>query len=152
MVKLYPEFPETEHEIDIKKNYVEIRKSNIPGAGVGVFAKKDIKADTDLGWYRGEHLSAEEFGKKYDKKGYSVYVLCVDNDINVDATKHYNWISRINASKGTNKKPNVYWDSEGRLFAKKNIKAGEELYVCYGAEYWRGITRYNKTLKKRRSS
>ena len=151
MVKLYPDFAETQDEIDIKNNYIEIRKSNIPGAGNGVFAKKDIKAGTKLGIYRGERLTGKELDDRYAETGCSIYVLGLEGGINVDASgKHYNWISHVNASKGTCKKPNIYWDTKGRVFAKRNIKAGDELYASYGADYWRGIARYNKTLKKRK--
>jgi SET domain-containing protein len=47
-------------------------------------------------------------------------------------------------------KTNLYWDGEGRTFAKRNIKAGEELLVGYGFRYWNGI-KHNNTLKKKSS-
>jgi hypothetical protein len=155
MLKLYPDFPATDDENHIEKHVIEVRKSGIPGAGVGVFAKQPIEMGKDLGFYRGEALNSDEFENRYSKLGHSIYVLRItdpsneDNVINVDGTTHYNWTSRMNAPRGTNKKANVYFDHNGRVFAKRNIRAGEELLVSYGRNYWRGIDRANKTKKKK---
>lgn len=155
MVNLYPDFPATDDENHIIKHIVEIRKSRIPGAGVGVFAKQPIEAGKNLGYYRGEALTPEEFENRYSKLGYSIYVLRIphpnnkNTHINIDGVKHYNWVSRMNAPKGTNKKANVYFDYSGRVFAKRNIRAGEELLVSYGPGYWRAIDSLNKTRKKK---
>ena len=156
MVSLYPRFDPTENERDIEENYLEIRKSSIPGAGYGVFCKKPIANGTDLGYYRGEIITADEHERRHGKKGYGEYVLILtdmDNkkeQLHIDGKKYHNWVSRINAPKGTGKKPNVYWDAHGHVFASKNIKEGEELFANYGAAYWRGKkngTRKNKGSK-----
>ena len=157
MLRLYPTFPPTDEEKHGEQNMVEIRKSGIPGAGVGVFAKQPIASGRELGYYRGEALTPGEFETRYGPLGYSVYVLRItdpadeNNVINIDGSKHYNWTSRINAPKGTNKKPNVYFHQDGRVFAKRNIKAGEELFISYGRAYWNGIRNANKTKKKSRA-
>ena len=39
------------------------------------------------------------------------------------------------------------WKHRGWIKAEKKIKAGEEIFVSYGAEYWRDI-RYNIKLEK----
>jgi hypothetical protein len=153
-MKFYPGFPKTEKEKYVEENVVEIRPSNIPNAGNGVFAKQDIKAGDMLGHYRGEALNVDQFTRRFKNRYYGEYVLAVKNGkINVDAEKKgYNWISRLNAPRGTNMKANVYWDDNGRTFAKRNIKAGEELLATYGAAYWRGFDNQhkNKTMKKKK--
>ena len=154
MLKFYPAFPPTEDEKYVEQNMVEIRKSGIPDAGVGVFAKQPITSGRELGYYRGEILASHDFHARYAAQGYTVYVLVVtdptdaNNPINVDASEHYNWASRINSPKGTNKKTNVYFHKDGRVFAKRNIKAGEELFVSYGSIYWSGIRNANKRKKE----
>ena len=147
-MKIYPQEDKTERELEVERDYVEVKKSKIPGAGVGVFAKKDIRAGEDLGFYRGEWLQPEEYAK--DNRSIT-YTLRLANGTYVDAEHNgYNFISRINAPKGTGMKSNLYWNHEGRTIAKRNIKAGEELLVGYGALYWRGIKK-NTTLKKKMS-
>ena len=154
-MKIYPHEAKTERELEIERDYVEIKKSNIPGAGVGVFAKKDIKAGEDLGVYRGEWLSMEEFNNQNRS---FIYALGLPNGIFIDAEKNgYNWVSRVNSPRGTHMKTNIYWDNNGLVFAKRNIKAGEEFYLAYGKAYWRGYkmhtlknkaSKRNTTLKK----
>ncbi|MEX0596388.1 MAG: hypothetical protein WD512_07790, partial [Candidatus Paceibacterota bacterium] len=39
----------------------ELRESNIKGAGLGIFAKKPLKARTCLGSYMGEFISMSAF-------------------------------------------------------------------------------------------
>ena len=154
MTKFYPGFPKTDREKYVEQYVVEVRPSNIPNSGNGVFAKQDIKAGDMLGHYRGEALTNDQFYRRFKDKNYGEYVLTLKNEtINVDAEKRgYNWISRLNAPRGTTMKANVYWDDNGRTFAKRNIKAGEELLATYGAAYWRGFDREhkNKTMKKKK--
>lgn len=152
MVSLYPRFAPTENERHVEKNLIEIRKSTIPGGGYGVFSKQAIPSGTDLGYYRGEILSEAEHTKRHTKKGYGEYVLIVidmdngEDKLYVDGKVHSNWVSRVNAPKGTGKRANMYWDTHGHVFACRNIRAGEELFVNYGPAYWRG--RRNGTRKK----
>ncbi len=138
----------------METNLIELRKSTIPGAGTGVFCKQAIPKGMDLGYYRGEIITPEEHERRHVKKGYGEYVLIatdMDNDkekVYIDAKTHSNWTSRVNAPKGTGRKPNIYWDSYGHVFSSRNIKAGEELFANYGAPYWRGKkkgTRKNKS-------
>lgn len=153
MVLLYPDHPiSNEHKL-IEKSVV-LRPSSITGAGNGVYTLKDINRGDDLGYYIGEVLTENEFENRYAKDGYGEYVLRIPDKnaegkfIIIDAKNHYNWVSRVNAPKGTKKRKNIYWDNEGRVYASRNIKAGEELFVDYGNDYWkgkkRGETRKNK--------
>lgn len=147
MVHIYPALNILNKYESIEDTHVIVRKSNIPGAGNGVFAKKDIMKGEDLGYYTGEIISEEEFHKRYDDEGYGEYVLYLSDPnkkgkfLYVDSKYYSNWVSRINASRKTGKRANVYWDTEGHVFACRNIKEGEELLVNYGSEYWKGKER-----------
>ena len=71
----------------------------------------------------------------------NTHVICDDLDGSdkksyVDGIKKGNWITRINSPKGTLNKVNVIFYSDGKALAKRNIKAGEELFVGYGSKYW----------------
>jgi hypothetical protein len=141
-MRLFPEFPKNVNEKYVEKELIEMKPSTVPGAGTGVFAKNDIAAKVDLGFYRGEHLSLEEFQKKFSNVGLGEYVLTLDDptDTNkkfyVDGLKKGNWTSRINSPKGTMNKANIVFYGDGRVISKRNIKAGEELFVGYGPKYW----------------
>jgi hypothetical protein len=141
-MRLFPEFPLTENEQYVKKEVIEMRPSSVPGAGTGVFAKKDIATNTDLGFYRGEHLTDKQFEKKFADIGLGTYVLTLDEPSDpkrkfyVDGLKKGNWTSRINSPKGTTNKVNIVFYADGRVISKRNIKAGEELFVGYGPKYW----------------
>jgi len=141
-MRLFPGYPKTANEKYVEKELVEMRPSSIPGAGTGVFAKKDIPNNTELGIYRGEYLTNSEFHNRYDDSGLGTYVLTID-DLDgsdkksyVDGIKKGNWITLINSPKGTLNKVNVIFYSDGKALAKRNIKAGEELFVGYGSKYW----------------
>jgi len=151
-MRFYPEIPKSDKEKHVENEVIELRESLIPGAGIGVFAKMDISAGDNLGYYRGEWLTEKEFEDRHSPKGYSIYTLRLSNGIHIDAEHHgYNWVSRINSPKGTNKKTNIHWDSDGKVFSSRYIKAGEELLVGYGSAYWRSIKK-NKTTKRSRAS
>lgn len=141
-MRLFPSFGKTEDEKYVEKELIEMKPSNIPGAGTGVFAKTNIPANTELGYYRGEHLSAEEFEKKFGDVGLGTYVLTLDDPedsskkMYVDGLKKGNWTSRINSPKGTLNKANIVFYTDGRVVSRRNIKAGEELFVGYGPKYW----------------
>jgi hypothetical protein len=156
MTKFYPGVPKTEREKYVENNLVEIRPSNIPNAGNGVFAKEDINSGEMLGIYRGEALTPDQFTKRFKDVDYATYVLTIKNGtINVDGEKKgYNWVSRVNGPRGTTMKTNIWWDDDGNVFSKRKIKAGDELLVSYGPSYWRGFHRHqkNKTMKKKKHS
>ena len=141
-MRLFPDFPKTANEKYVEREMIEMKPSGIPGAGTGVFAKKDIPVNTDLGFYRGQHLTDEEFQTKFSDAGLGTYVLTLDepSDSNkkfyVDGLKKGNWTSRINSPKGTANKVNIVFYTDGRVVSKRNIKAGEELFVGYGPKYW----------------
>jgi SET domain-containing protein len=141
-MRLFPGVPKTAHERYVEKELIEMKPSRIPGAGTGVFAKKDIPINTELGLYRGEYLTDKEFEKKFGDSGLGTYVLTLDDPSEegrkfyVDGLKKGNWTSRINSPKGTLNKVNIVFYADGRVVAKRNIKAGDELFVGYGPKYW----------------
>ena len=112
---------------------VEVKRSTIPGAGRGLFAKRDIKKDQKVGDYTvgTEKLTGAQYTERYPNRR-STHVAKVGNYY-YDATN-----PKRNVAGMANRKPggnNLKLKSSGALVANKNIRAGSELYLAYGGSY-----------------
>ena len=125
---VYPEiYPQHQPPFSIEKN-IEIKKSNIPAAGNGVFTKIDLKKEQPIGIYTGEVITKEEA-----KSRSSDYIMQIrTKGFYVDGKKYGNWTGKINHAKG--KEANVRFLESGKLIAIRNISAGTELLMNYGKE------------------
>ena len=125
---------------------VKVGKSLIPNAGNGLFIMEDVKNKTCVARYSGERIDLAENNKR---KGHH-YRIKISNDLFLDAEDPRHFEGRfINDGKRAGIKPNVRFAagyrtntcsttsfSWIRIFATRNIKAGEELYLDYGPDYW----------------
>lgn len=116
---------------------VRVAPSTIVGAGKGVFAVVDLPAKRVLGWYRGVLLTQAQFDALYGPAP-PTYVLDVGRGKYVDAvdTAHRNWTAMVNDARGTGRRPNCVFTAAGSVKTTRPIKAGEELFISYGAGYW----------------
>lgn len=132
----------------------EVKKSTIPGAGKGLFIKRDVKKGERIVEYLGEIISWKEcdIRAERDEGGYVFFInrkKCIDAFNTPEALARF-----ANDAKGLKKiagitnncKYEIYKNS-GWIAATKNIKSGSEVLVSYGAEYWRDI-RHNIKLEK----
>jgi len=131
---------------------LEVKKSQIPGSGKGLYIKRDVKKGERFLEYLGEIITEKELEKRAEKDlyGYAFYISkkkCIDAYNTPDALARY-----ANDAKGLTKVKGLknnccyeVWKSRGWIKAEKDIKAGEEILVAYGAEYWKDI-RYNIKL------
>lgn len=129
--------------------WVEIRVSKIPGAGQGLFALVDIPKDTYIGPYEGRYIAP---GKSNvlagTREGLYLFTLpqCAQDDTKdtiAGDVEHY--VSKVNYAPETingtvTDLQNVYFatsckEPHVRLYAKRAIQAGEELYTDYGPHY-----------------
>ncbi|GLJ36712.1 hypothetical protein SUGI_0738800 [Cryptomeria japonica] len=120
--------------LQIKKKQVLLGRSEI--CGWGVFAKKHVKKDEYIGEYTGElisHAKAEKRGKIYDKQNSSFLF-----DLNLENVLDGRWMGSKMKFLNHSTTPNCYakvimvcGDNRMGIFAKKNIQAGEELFVDY---------------------
>lgn len=146
-----------------KMNFMEddlvIKKSLIPGAGKGVFTKASIEKESIIAEFTGEKISHTIGIARFILKQ-SHSILYLNKTYSLDSLKDKNCIATyINDAKGLTKIPYLRNNADmvitrGRIFviAKRNIKAGEELYVSYGSSYWKAITYYGALdVKKARS-
>jgi SET domain-containing protein len=135
-----------------------VKKSSLPDAGKGLFTKRDIKKGERFIEYLGEVVTEAELDRRAEKDifGYAFYISkkkCIDAFYTPNELARYaNDARGLNKIKGVkNNACYVVYKNSGWIKAEKNIKAGEEIFVSYGAEYWKDI-RYNIKLDKERAA
>jgi SET domain-containing protein len=130
------------------RDLVNIRKSNIQKAGLGVFATSFIPKRTTLGEYKGRLLTKKEYDNL--KEEHCCYMFELDKQVGkkrkkyfIDARfkKHSNWTRYVNGAKDAEqqKKVNIEaYQYGGKLFYRtcEDVKTGDELLVDYGSDYW----------------
>ena len=133
----------------------EVKKSKIPGAGKGLFSLCDFKKGERVIEYLGEIITDKECDRRAEKDEYG-YIFYISKNRCVDAFHLPEVLARYaNDAKGLTKIKGInnnccyeIWKRSGWITAEKNIKAGDEILVAYGAEYWRDI-RYNIRLAEK---
>ncbi|MBN8696298.1 MAG: SET domain-containing protein [Bacteroidetes bacterium] len=133
-----------------------VKKSTLPGAGKGLFTKRDIKKGERIIEYLGEIITEKELDKRAEKDiyGYAMFISkkkCIDAYFTPNELARYaNDAKGLSKVKGLNNNASYeVWRNRGWIKAEKDIPAGSEIFVSYGAEYWKDI-RYNIKLDKER--
>lgn len=101
--------------------------------GLGLFATKPIPKGTRLLEYTGPLIPNEEVDKRYGK-----YFFGVDKNWSIDGSPRSNLARYINHSC----RPNAEAVLSGKrvfIWARRNIKPGEEISYNYGKEYFDGV-------------
>ena len=130
----------------INNELVYIKKSDIDG--LGVFAKEDIEKGTKISNYYGKEMKWKTFKKKYGEyKSNSLHTYPMRRIWKIivakeEPYKSENLTNYINENKS---KTNCELKLRA-LYAKKNIKKGEELFLNYPFNYNRFWLK-NKTKK-----
>lgn len=122
---------------------LEVKESNIPGAGKGLFTTTLIHKGSRIIEYKGKIRTWKEV--EYDDANY--YIFYVTENHIIDAGRYKKLLARyINDAKGLQKikglTNNAAFIRDGlRVFveATKDIPAGGEIFVGYGKDYWRVI-------------
>lgn len=127
-----------------------VKKSTIPKAGKGLFVARDLKKGEVITEYEGERLTWKQCqernqAKKGKEKG--AYYFHINNNNCIDAENCLWAMGRYaNDAAGPGRVTGVrnnshYKVSKGRAFivASRNIKAGSEIFVSYGKEYWEAM-------------
>lgn len=123
-----------------------VKKSTLPGAGKGLYTKRDIKKGERIVEYLGEIVTEAELDRRAEKDiyGYAFYISkkkCIDAYYTPNELARYaNDAKGLTKIKGVNNNCcYVVYKNSGWIKAEKNIKAGAEIFVAYGAEYWKDI-------------
>lgn len=127
-----------------------IKRSQIPGAGKGLFTKCFIAKGSFIIECKG---SISTWSEVQQTKKFNGYVYYINKDHVIDARPHKEYLARYaNDAKGIIKikglKNNCSYqivDNKVYLLAINNIKDGEEILVAYGKDFWDTI-RYNNLL------
>jgi SET domain-containing protein len=131
-----------------------VKKSKIPGAGKGLFTTVPIDKGTRILEYKGEVVTWKEVEGMADER--NGYVFYFNSKHCIDAWQTKKGIAQYaNDAKGITcieglKNNTEYVTEKKRCFieATRNIAAGEEILVGYGAEYWQ-VIRYNIRLEQK---
>lgn len=138
--------PPPGHPFHAFERAIRVRRSGIRGAGLGAFTTVRVPRGTALGVYTGEQLTATEEEERYPRRDApATYVLRVRRScgghVLVDAANAAHWAKYMNdpwnPAAGVAAAPNVVFGDDGVITAVRDIGAGEELLVSYGAGYWR---------------
>jgi SET domain-containing protein len=131
---------------------LEVKESEIPGAGKGLFAKQDIPVGTYLGAYSGKKITEREANRLRKAKKDHYFFGLPNCSLNLPQNIGYSiingdpehYISKVNfAPRSINNEEvefiNVAFlefctEPHIRLYAIEEIKAGEELYATYGED------------------
>ncbi len=138
--------------MELLESQLIVKRSTLPGAGKGLFTKKNITKGSFIVEYKGKVSSWKE---AEPKEGFNGYIYYVTRNHVIDAMDNPEAIARYaNDAKGLSKVKGIvnnaeYVEKGKRVFivAKKDIPAGAEIFVDYGKEYWQ-VVRYNLRLKK----
>ena len=119
---------------------LEVKKSTLPGAGLGLFAKSHISKGSRIVEYKGRRTVWKKVEDDY-KNG---YIYTIDPQHVIDAKTYKKALARYaNDAHGMVRKKgiknNARYVVDGlKVFieAMKDIPAGSEIFVSYGKEYW----------------
>ena len=109
-------------------------------AGWGLFANEDIKKDCLIGEYKGELINDDIVNNRDRFKDYegSTYMFKLDDEYTVDSRRMGNMLRYANHSKvNSNSYTKIVFSGGHRkigLFAKRNIKKGEEILFDYDGQ------------------
>lgn len=134
------------------EEHLIVKRSQIPGAGNGLYTKVAIAKGTRIVEYKGKASTWKEVNHREGTNGYIYYV---NRNFVIDARTYPKALARYaNDAKGLASVKgldnNCRYTPEGTkvyIEAIKNIPAGSEIFVSYGKEYW-DVIRYNMSLDK----
>jgi len=118
-----------------------VKKSLLPNAGKGLFTRIDIPKGTRIVEYKGR---IQPWREVKDQDGVNGYLMYINRNVVINALPAKKTLGRYaNDARGLIRiagfRNNAEYISEGRrcyIDATRNIKAGEEILVNYGREYW----------------
>lgn len=133
---------------------IRVKKSTLPNAGKGLFAKTMIPKGTRIVEYKGKITTWKEVDDNDGKNGYIYYVR--RNHV-IDASRYPSALARYaNDARGLQRVKGItnnaeYIEDGLKVYIKstKDIPAGAEILVEYGKEYW-AVIRHNMQVEKER--
>ena len=130
-----------------KSLYVD--KSTIPNSGNGLFTKKDFKKGQLICQFKGDLLDEDELSKIDTTGPRGHYLIGLSNNMTLDVynskslARYANDAEGFKKVRGRRNNSTIYSSKNGKsayIAATRDIKAGEEIFVSYGDEYWDNIS------------
>jgi len=129
-----------------------VKKSQLPGAGKGLYTKKFIPKGTRIVEYKGRITTWKEMKYAHDNG----YIYTINNSHVIDAKPTPKYLARYaNDAKGlikvkgiTNNCVYVNDGTKAYIESVKDIPAGAEILVSYGKDYW-DVVRANLRIDKK---
>ncbi len=126
----------------IREESLEIKTSQIPGTGLGLYTKVNIKKGDLISEFTGEFIDNKELEILLKQKSF-YYLICWDEEktLNVENSncfaKYANDAKGFTRIDGLKNNAKIVWHEE-KLFisATKKINSGQEIFVSYGKDYW----------------
>jgi SET domain-containing protein len=125
-----------------------VKKSKLPKAGKGLYTDAAIAKDEIVCEYEGEKVTWKECLRRNEAmEGKGAYFFHI-NDRNCVDAQHTLWAlgryanDAAGPSKVTGLRNNAKYEViKGKPYIKatRNIKAGDEIFVSYGKEYWEAM-------------
>jgi SET domain-containing protein len=122
----YCSFMKNEKFEKLKQNFA-VKKTSY---GRGLFTKKPIQKGAFVIEYTGEKITVEEGDRRGGK-----YLMTLSDKHTIDGKGHENLARYINHSCKSNCVPQII-RGHVKIYARKNIRVGEELNYNYGKQYW----------------
>ena len=125
-----------------EEDYLYVDTSQIPNSGKGLFTSIPIEKDEIISKYIGEILSEVEAQKRVDDKNDQYFMNLPSGEV-FDCKFTKCFAKYANDAEGLPTKfrnnSTIAMDDDDNvvLVAKRDIKAGEEIFTGYGRSYWK---------------
>lgn len=124
------------------EQHLEIKTSQIPNSGLGVFAKCDIPKNAYISRFKGKIVR-----DLYNVPLPNIYYLVeMEDGSTIDVYNAKEKGKYINDAAGLIRVPGLknnsvitYNNGKTYIMATRKIKKGEEIFVGYGSSYWKEI-------------
>ena len=127
--------------------HLEVKQSNIPNSGKGLFAKVDFAANQRIVPYVGEFKTYDISSQYENDHAHNDHRYCFEYKLGhcIDGQNEQisSWGRFVNDAHKSEFKNNSRFvlSFKGKIpqvwiVAKRPIKAGEEIFVSYGRSYW----------------
>jgi SET domain-containing protein len=113
--------------------HLQVKESLIPGAGMGLFARRKIKKNERIGRYKGP-IYTRKAARSIPKEN-QIYKMATLGNCVVDGSRMDNHMRWLNHSLDPNAAAIVYDDRIIWIKALKSIEPGEEIYIKYSDNY-----------------
>lgn len=131
---------------------LRVKTSQLPNAGKGLFTTKAIPKGTRIVEYKGRRSAWKDVRDEDGKNGYIFYI---NRNHVIDALPTKKALARYaNDARGLTRIKGIVNNADyvvdglkAYIESKKDIAAGEEIFVDYGKDYWK-VIRENMKLWK----